>query len=252
MINIGTGRHSRSGEELAHIRAVCHNPADDAPRLCYTDWLEDRGRLSEAEVIRTQLHFCNDSIVRKAGSSVRNDDLWPEFPCTYACRIRRGFVHGLAVPGGYADSGHNPDDFGFTYLFELYPIVSVVFADKEPFYLPARQGWEWQRERNSRRWVPRSCLIDAEPVWNQLGRAGSFGQVRSGRIHYPTRWAALLDLSFVYVCLCRERSELPALSREAVYNLCGLHAADVDGGGPLPENGQAITDWEFSRMGTPL
>jgi uncharacterized protein (TIGR02996 family) len=252
MINIGTGRHSRSGEELAHIRAVCHNPADDAPRLCYTDWLEDRGRLSEAEVIRTQLHFRNDSIVRNAGSTLRPDSLWPEFPCTYACRIRRGFVHGLAVPGGYADSGHNPDDFGFTYLFEFYPIVSVVFADKEPVYFPDRLGWEWLRERDHLYWAPRSCLISAQPVWDRLGESGTYGTVGRGRIHYPTKRAALLDLSFVYVCLCRERSGLPAMSRKTVYNLCGFHGPDVDGYGPLPINGHAITDWEFSRIGTPL
>jgi uncharacterized protein (TIGR02996 family) len=252
MINTGTDRHPRSAEELAHIRAVCHNPADDAPRLAYTDWLEDRGRISEAEVIRTQLHFRNDSIVRGAGSAVRPHDLWPEFPAAYGCRIRRGFVHGIAVPGAY--SGHYAHSFGFLYqhLYVYYPIVSVVFADKEPVNFPDRLGWGWLRDRDQLRWALRSCLISAEPVWDRLGESGSFGQDRGGRIHYPNRRAALLDLSFVCVSLCREAVGLPALSRETVYNLCGLQVRDVDASGPLPIKGGAITDWEFSRIGTPL
>src|SRR5262245_27199497 len=36
------------------IQAICDDPAEDAPRLVYADWLEETGRPDRAEVIRVQ------------------------------------------------------------------------------------------------------------------------------------------------------------------------------------------------------
>jgi uncharacterized protein (TIGR02996 family) len=44
--------HSSTGAAL--LRAVCHSPADDAPRLVYADWLDEHGRPERAEFIRVQ------------------------------------------------------------------------------------------------------------------------------------------------------------------------------------------------------
>jgi len=44
-------------EDRALIRTVLAAPADDAPRLVYSDWLEERGRGDDAEFIRTQVEL---------------------------------------------------------------------------------------------------------------------------------------------------------------------------------------------------
>jgi uncharacterized protein (TIGR02996 family) len=43
------------GEAL--IRSVLANPADNAPRLVYADWLEERGRPEDADFIRVQIEL---------------------------------------------------------------------------------------------------------------------------------------------------------------------------------------------------
>src|SRR5262245_30109619 len=37
------------------LRAICDQPADDAPRLVYADWLEERGDPERARFIRLQV-----------------------------------------------------------------------------------------------------------------------------------------------------------------------------------------------------
>lgn len=39
-------------EEDTFLRALCANPADDAPRLVYADWLDERGESDRAEFLR--------------------------------------------------------------------------------------------------------------------------------------------------------------------------------------------------------
>lgn len=46
-----------SDEEKAFLKAVCWNPADDAPRLIYADWLEEHGQAERAEFIRLQIEL---------------------------------------------------------------------------------------------------------------------------------------------------------------------------------------------------
>jgi uncharacterized protein (TIGR02996 family) len=43
------------GEREALYRAVIENPADDAPRLVFADWLEEHGEAQRAEFIRLQI-----------------------------------------------------------------------------------------------------------------------------------------------------------------------------------------------------
>ena len=44
-------------DDQAFLRAICENPNDDAPRLVYADWLEERGRAERAEYIRIQIEL---------------------------------------------------------------------------------------------------------------------------------------------------------------------------------------------------
>lgn len=41
----------------AFLRTICENPLDDAPRLIYADWLEERGEGERAEFIRCQIEL---------------------------------------------------------------------------------------------------------------------------------------------------------------------------------------------------
>src|SRR5690349_5167993 len=41
-------------QDEAWLRAIAEAPADDAPRLAYADWLEERGDAERAEFIRVQ------------------------------------------------------------------------------------------------------------------------------------------------------------------------------------------------------
>jgi uncharacterized protein (TIGR02996 family) len=42
-------------EEAAFLRAICAMPANDQPRLEYSDWLEEHGRVDQAEFIRMSI-----------------------------------------------------------------------------------------------------------------------------------------------------------------------------------------------------
>jgi uncharacterized protein (TIGR02996 family) len=39
------------------LRAICENPAEDAPRLVYADWLDENGQPERAEFIRVQIEL---------------------------------------------------------------------------------------------------------------------------------------------------------------------------------------------------
>lgn len=42
-------------DEASFRKAICWNPADDAPRLIYADWLDEHGKEEHAEFIRLQI-----------------------------------------------------------------------------------------------------------------------------------------------------------------------------------------------------
>ena len=44
-----------NAEQLAFIRAICTEPANDTPRLVYAGWLQENGEEDRAEFIRTQI-----------------------------------------------------------------------------------------------------------------------------------------------------------------------------------------------------
>ncbi|MBO0699698.1 MAG: ribosomal protein L7/L12 [Zavarzinella sp.] len=44
-------------DEEAFLAAIRANPADDAPRLVYADWLREQGRHEQAEAIRAEYQF---------------------------------------------------------------------------------------------------------------------------------------------------------------------------------------------------
>src|SRR3954451_19969395 len=50
----GQARSVPMTDEAGFLRAVVADPADDAPRLVYADWLDDHGQPERAEFIRVQ------------------------------------------------------------------------------------------------------------------------------------------------------------------------------------------------------
>jgi uncharacterized protein (TIGR02996 family) len=54
-------------DDEAFLRAIGAAPEDDAPRLVYADWLDDRGDAARAEFIRVQCELAR----RGSGSGSR-------------------------------------------------------------------------------------------------------------------------------------------------------------------------------------
>jgi uncharacterized protein (TIGR02996 family) len=46
-------------DEIAFLHTILERPRDDAPRLVYADWLEERGDTARAEFIRVQIELAN-------------------------------------------------------------------------------------------------------------------------------------------------------------------------------------------------
>ena len=118
-------------EHLAFLQAILADPDDDAPRLVYADWLEERGD-PRAEFIRAQcaangLPFGDPERARlrkRAGALLaRHEAEWVGDVPRYArsWRFRRGFVEQVT-----ADAANCPG------LFDLAPIRSLKARVKLP------------------------------------------------------------------------------------------------------------------------
>src|SRR5688572_5456689 len=89
----------------ALLRAIIDNPADDAPRLVYADWLDEHGDPDRAEFIRLTAGRRPAGTAAEAPSGgqleailLRNADTWraeaPDLPgVTWGRDLNRGFVH---------------------------------------------------------------------------------------------------------------------------------------------------------------
>jgi uncharacterized protein (TIGR02996 family) len=66
-------------EEVAFLRAIADAPEDDAPRLVYADWLDERGEAARAEYLRVECRGRGATGVereRLAFLSARLDAAW--------------------------------------------------------------------------------------------------------------------------------------------------------------------------------
>ncbi len=100
----------------AFLQAICESPDDDAPRLIFADWLEERGdprgafiraqcvleRLDPADPIRQELEDEAQALLD------RHEEEWtaPLHGVASKFRFRRGFVEEAAVSGaGFLERG---------------------------------------------------------------------------------------------------------------------------------------------------
>jgi uncharacterized protein (TIGR02996 family) len=94
-------------DDEAFLRAIGAAPADDAPRLVYADWLEERGDAARAEFIRVQCELARPGGERGRRTELRlrerellqtHGHAWAS-PFRPACdnwEFRRGFVEVIA------------------------------------------------------------------------------------------------------------------------------------------------------------
>jgi len=95
----------------AILRTIVENPADDAPRLVYADWLEEQGRPERAEFIRLQIALGRMSPAEQQAHfnwSARAKALWDLYRSEWLAELphpagvdwftefRRGFPNGAS------------------------------------------------------------------------------------------------------------------------------------------------------------
>jgi uncharacterized protein (TIGR02996 family) len=216
-------------DDAAFIRAILEDPADDAPRLVYADWLDEHGQSERAEFVRIQ---CDQAYVGlpKRGLTKRELDHLsaPGFDWTeqaakdigVACaKLRwdghdsfswqwdgewsvtwsRGFVASIALPTA-AFIEHAAE------LFRAHPITAVRLTDREPNnYGPPDDdmqfGWLSEHEHGvGPAGLPRgllAALADSEPG--------------DGILRWRNADAANFALSRACVSFGRKAAGLPSL-----------------------------------------
>jgi uncharacterized protein (TIGR02996 family) len=212
----------------AILRAILDSPHEDAPRLVYADWLDERSESLRAEFIRLQCE-----LERRGGPApgreellLRERELWGRavgtraafgwFPGLPGCEqllsltppatvswglgggrqlkgvVRRGFV--AHVDCNAADwLGHGPA------LAADHPVVNVTLEGKEPsrgLGRGERADWIWYGGGDAPAALP-------EPIWR------AYVQLTSkipGRGRHPSRDEAMIWLSGA--CLAWARAEV--------------------------------------------
>src|SRR4051794_18637183 len=122
------------GEAL--LRAVLVNPADDAPRLVYADWLEENGTPGHAAFIRGQ--------IKLAQAETHTDPRQHRDAELEEAALRRGRARYSSLPDSLWVAGDWGWDRGFvrparlpaaeflahaTTLFAARPVVRVFLTD---------------------------------------------------------------------------------------------------------------------------
>lgn len=232
-------------DEAAFIRAICESPGDDAPRLVFADWLEERGQAERAEFIRSQCELTSraEELLDAAnfwewfGPTLR--DVWtgtpavciyPNWPATWCevghwerladdarrwtVYVKRGFISRVVLP--YDDYEKHSST-----LFAQQPVTRVEFGS--PQILMTRDeslvGW-W---RYSRLDAPHRATGTTQFISKEL-LDGLFAHPlrvphRSSTIPYFAPSAVGLDasnvaqqaMSEVAVAVARSKAGLPPL-----------------------------------------
>lgn len=91
----------------AFLRTIFEQPDEDAPRLVYADWLEERGSTARAELIRIQCSQPDAERERELLAAHASEWAGPAFHRIYAFGFRRGFVEEITIQASmFLDFGH--------------------------------------------------------------------------------------------------------------------------------------------------
>lgn len=136
------------------LRAILVDPADDAPRLIYADWLDEHGQSERAHFIRLSIQLCRREPSKDVFSiglvhDVRTlqDISWSGINREFhegALSISawdRGFVSGIQCPAETFLTRARS-------LFQLQPITDVFLNDRQPLLECGFWGWTPEIERD--------------------------------------------------------------------------------------------------------
>jgi uncharacterized protein (TIGR02996 family) len=138
--------------EAALLRAIQEAPDDDAPRLIYADWLEERGDAERAEFIRVQcaLARMDEYDDRRPALEARERELWtahgkawsaPLRPFSRKFDFRRGFPDEVLVPAkAFLDHAEK--------VFSAAPVFSVRLRSAKE-HVEALAGCRWLERLSS-------------------------------------------------------------------------------------------------------
>lgn len=193
--------------ESDFIRAIVSRPSDDAPRLLYCDWLEDRNYPGDAERaadIRLGIDGKRADDERGYYRHVPRDDRWPTFLANYS----RGFVSRIFLHAIHVESDNASRLLGT--IFRNHPIEHVAIVDgREAFGLYSMPSDDtiFFGLLPSGRVVYRWGRMPYYICQHWPDPAGPFGEKC-----YPTEQAANIDLSTAIVSWGRSLAKLPALA----------------------------------------
>ena len=223
----------RRAEAAALLRAVLEDPADDAVRLVYSDWLEEHGQPLRAEFIRVQIQVAELRLGLATGASeeeLAKDSFYQ------ALRQRERKLLGSVLAEGVTCNGYRwseplhdleiqvgyfrHEDFrrGFlaavglrrdhllthaAELFASHPFTEVRLSDCSPA-TPALGRPYW---RCGSTFLPHDI---PSPVFRYLANADP--ERIDPFVRYPSQELALADLSRACVLFGREQAGLPPLS----------------------------------------
>jgi uncharacterized protein (TIGR02996 family) len=236
----GAATSPRGGQRLsdrnAFLRAICEQPADDAPRLVFADWLDENGEPDWADFIRVQCDIWDITEGDHAAlCCVKGCSAWPigqEYrckqcrPCSLASRswalaptittnnclahmfditCRRGFVAEVACPlGDWLDHGKA--------ICEQHPVERVRITDRVPYFGVSDNDWSWIYTPPNLIWDDKPRILPYD-VWRLLDQHDtSSARMRAKR--YRTREHALARLNVAALTWARKQAGLPPLKEK--------------------------------------
>jgi uncharacterized protein (TIGR02996 family) len=180
------------------LRDVIENPADDAPRLIYHDWREERGVCADAGYDRAQVRAVRCQFAYWPQGFMAGERLWLHGEC------RLGFVEAVSIPVSLWLE-HGPA------LVRAHPLTRVELSDRDcgepsgPYdFVPDAVWWHfaspdlalWPGGGTTSHWLP--LRLAAPAFWPGCDHRGS-------RVRFRTRKEAEDALSAA--CLAWARAE---------------------------------------------
>jgi uncharacterized protein (TIGR02996 family) len=202
----------------ALLRAVLVDPADDAPRLVYADWLEEHGEPGHAAFIRGQVRLAQpetrtdprlrrdaaleEAVLRQDAARYGSlpDNLWVAGDWGWD----RGFVRTARLPAA-ALLAHAAA------LFAAHPVARVFLTDRWPLLDPG--AWGWHLPFDSTPMSEDPTILPAELFGLLEGMTNPGDPAGDEFAHYPDGESALAALSGACVRFGRVKAGLPPLSR---------------------------------------
>jgi uncharacterized protein (TIGR02996 family) len=229
----------------AFLRAICEQPADDAPRLVFADWLDENGESERAEFIRVQ---CKLEEARQRAEvphtcCTDDSDHGPCRTCEPFKRLHRrsrqlleDFAHGWfrdAFPWleqplepvyyaqwwGWVGRGFVAEvacplgdwlDHGKA-ICEQHPVERVRITDRVPYFSVSDNDWSWIYTPPD--WDDEPHVLPRE-LWNILDQHDTSLSARVRARRYRTREHALARLNVAVLTWARKQAELPPLKEK--------------------------------------